>query len=95
MLTGKQKRYLRGEAHHLNAIFQIGKDGITRNQTDSIFDALDAHELIKVKLLDTCPIDVHTAAIELSVETKSDIVQVIGHTIVLYKKSDKELYHLP
>lgn len=94
MLTGKQKRYLRSEAHHLNAIFQIGKEGVSHNQVQGIIDALEAHELIKVKLLDTCPDDVHTVALELSVQSKSDVVQIIGHTIVLYKSSDKEIYKL-
>ncbi|MDE6953102.1 MAG: ribosome assembly RNA-binding protein YhbY [Erysipelotrichales bacterium] len=94
MLTGKQKRYLRSEAHHLNAIFQIGKEGVSYNQVQGIIDALEAHELIKVKLLDTCPDDVHTVALELSVQSKSDVVQIIGHTIVLYKASDKDIYRL-
>ena len=49
MLTGQQKRYLRSEAHHLNAIFQVGKEGVTHNQVKGINDALEAHELIKVK----------------------------------------------
>lgn len=95
MLTGKQKRFLRGEAHHLNAIFQVGKDGVNTNQVKGVLEALDAQELIQVKLLDSCPDDVNTVALELSVQTKSDVVQIIGHTIVLYKASDKGLYKLP
>lgn len=94
MLTGKQKRYLRGEAHHLNAIFQVGKDGVSSNQVKGIIDALEAHELIKVKLLESCPDNVRTVALELSVQTKSEVVQIIGHTIVLYKSSDQDLYKL-
>ena len=42
MLTGKQKRYLRSEAHHLNAIFQVGKDGVSSNQVKGIVEALEA-----------------------------------------------------
>lgn len=95
MLTGKQKRYLRAEAHHLSAIFQVGKDGVTSNQIKGILDALEAHELIKVKLLDTCPDDVHTVALEISVQSKSEVIQIIGHTIVLYKASEKRIYKLP
>ncbi len=94
MLTGKQKKYLRSEAHHLNAIFQIGKDGVHSKQIDGINEALESQELIKVKLLDTCPINVKTAALEISVQAKCDVVQIIGHTITLYKKSKKELYKL-
>lgn len=95
MLTGKQKRYLRSQAHHLHAIFQVGKEGVTHNQVKGIIDALEAHELIKVKLLDTCPDDVYVVALELSVQTKSDVVQIVGHTIVLYKTSEKGIYKLP
>lgn len=95
MLTGKQKRYLRSEAHHLNAIFQIGKEGVTKNQAIGISEALESQELIKVKLLESCPDDVHTVALELSVQTKSEVVQIIGHTIVFYKSTDKGLYRLP
>lgn len=95
MLTGKQKRYLRSQAHHLNAIFQVGKDGVNSNQVKGIIEALEAQELIKVKLLESCPDDTNTVALELSVQTKSEVVQIIGHTIVLYKATDKGLYQLP
>ena len=95
MLTGQQKRYLRSEAHHLNAIFQVGKEGVTHNQVKGINDALEAHELIKVKLLDTCPDDVRTVALDISVQTKSEVVQIVGHTIVFYKASQKGIYKLP
>lgn len=49
MLTGKQKRYLRGKAHHLNAIFQVGKEGVNSNQAKGISEALESQELLKVK----------------------------------------------
>ncbi|MCD7894151.1 MAG: ribosome assembly RNA-binding protein YhbY [Erysipelotrichaceae bacterium] len=94
MLTGKQKRFLRNEANDLNAIFQIGKAGITDSQVNSIIDALDAHELIKIKLLKNCSDDIHHIALELSQRTGSEIVQIIGHVVVLYKASEKELYHI-
>ncbi len=94
MLTGKQKRELRKEAHNLNAIFQVGKDGVTQNQANGISDALEAKELLKVKLLDSCPDDVNTVALELSVLTKSEVVQIIGRTIVLYRQSDKKIYKI-
>ena len=77
-----------------NAIFQVGKDGVTTNQIKGISDALEAHELIKVKLLDTCPDDVNTVALEISVQSKSEVVQIVGHTIVLYKRSEKGIYKL-
>ncbi len=94
MLNSKQKKFLKSEAHHLSAIFQIGKDGISEKQINTINDALAAKELIKVKLLDTCPITTREAAIEISAGTKADVVHIIGHTIILYKKSEKEIYKL-
>jgi putative RNA-binding protein, YhbY family len=95
MLTGKQKRFLRSEAHHLHAIFQVGKDGVNDNQIQGISDALEAQELIKVKLLDNCSEDIHQVALELSLHTKAEIIQLIGRTIVLYRQSEKRLYKLP
>lgn len=95
MITTKQKKYLRKEAHHLNPIFQIGKDGVHPKQIEGILEALEAKELIKVKLLDTCPISAKSAALEISTYTKCEIIQIIGHTITLYKKSKKEIYKLP
>ena len=62
MLTGKQKRYLRGKAHHLNAIFQVGKEGVNSNQAKGISEALESQELLKVKILESCPDDVNTVA---------------------------------
>lgn len=95
MLTGKQKRYLRGIGHNLNAIFQIGKDGVHQSQVDSIDDALTAHELIKVKILESCIQSKNEIAIELSMRTKADVVQILGRTILLYRPSEKEIYRLP
>lgn len=95
MLTSKQKKYLRKEAHEMKPIFQIGKDGVGIKQAQSISDALTKKELIKIKLLDTCPQSVNEVAIELSSKTKADVVNTIGRTIVLYRPSDKDIYVLP
>jgi len=95
MLNSQQKKYLKAEAHALKPIFQVGKDGVTSKQCDSINDALKAKELIKVKLLNNCPMTPNEAAIEISAMTKADVVQIIGHTIVLYKRSPKGIYRLP
>lgn len=84
MLSGSQKRELRKMAHPLNPIFQVGKEGVSINFLEGVENALYSKELIKVKLLDTCPEDVHTVALKISEYTKAEIVQIIGHTIVLY-----------
>lgn len=87
MLTGKQKRFLRSKAHHLNPIFQVGKGGVNENMTKQIGEALEVRELIKVSILQNCDDDRDTVARELSEGTRSELVQVIGNTIVLYKES--------
>jgi RNA-binding protein len=87
MLTGKQKRFLRSKAHHLNPIFQVGKGGVNENMIKQIVDALEARELIKVSVLQNCEDDRYTVADQLSEGAKAELVQVIGNTIVLYKES--------
>ncbi|WP_033828352.1 ribosome assembly RNA-binding protein YhbY [Bacillus andreraoultii] len=87
MLTGKQKRFLRSKAHHFNPIFQVGKGGVNENMINQISDALEVRELIKVSVLQNCEEDKDTVAKKLSHGTKSELVQIIGNTIVLYKES--------
>lgn len=87
MLTGKQKRFLRSKAHHLNPIFQVGKGGVNDNMVKQISEALEARELIKVSVLQNCEDDRNTIAEQLIAGTKAELVQVIGNIIVLYKES--------
>lgn len=87
MLTGKQKRFLRSQAHHLNPIFQVGKGCVNENMVKQISEALEARELIKVSILQSCEMDKDEVAVQLAKGTKSEIVQIIGSTIVLYKES--------
>ncbi|ALC89867.1 RNA-binding protein [Bacillus sp. FJAT-18017] len=87
MLTGKQKRFLRSKAHHLNPIFQVGKGGVNENMVAQIADALEARELLKVSILQNCDEDKDVVAEKLVNGTRAELVQVIGHTIVLYKES--------
>lgn len=84
MLTGKQKRELRKMAHHLTPIFQVGKDGVSYNMLEGIESALIKHELMKVKVLETCEEDTRVVALKISEYTKAEVVQIIGRTIVLY-----------
>lgn len=69
------------------SLFQIGKDGISENLIMTLNDSLEAHELVKCNLLKTCPIDTREAAIELASNTGSEIVHIVGHTFVLYRRS--------
>ena len=83
MLTTKDKMYLRKVANKMNAVFQIGHDGINDNMVRDILLHLEKNELMKVKFLETCPMskdEIKEAFINEGIE----IVQVIGHTFVLY-----------
>lgn len=95
MLNGKQKRYLRSLAVNEKAIFQIGKDGLNDNLYISVKEALKARELVKISLLKTCEMDVKEVALILSHNTSSELVQIIGKTIVLYKRSKEGKIILP
>jgi RNA-binding protein len=87
MLTGKQKRFLRSRAHHLDSIFQVGKGGVNENMIKQINEVLEKRELIKISVLQNCEDDRHDVAKQLSKGARAELVQVIGHTIVLYKES--------
>lgn len=87
MLTGKQKRYLRSLAHHLDPIFQVGKGGVNDHLIRHIEEALEARELIKVSVLNNSLEEARDIAPELAERSGAELVQVIGKTIVLYKES--------
>jgi RNA-binding protein len=87
MLTGKQKRFLRSEAHHLDPIFQVGKGGVSGTMLRQIEEALEARELLKVSILQNNEDDKHDVANQLAKGTSAELVQLIGHTVVLYKPS--------
>lgn len=87
-LTGKQKRYLRAEAHHLTPIVQIGKGGLTNEIKTSIRKALDARELIKVAILQNSDADINDVAEEIE-EMSFDVVQKIGRILVVFKVAEK------
>jgi RNA-binding protein len=87
MLTGKQKRFLRAEAHHITPIFQVGKGGVNDNMTTQIAEALEVRELIKISILQNNEDDKSNVAKALAKGAKAELVQLIGHTVVLYKES--------
>ena len=90
MLTGKQKRFLRAEAHHLTPIFQVGKGGVkwcASARKKQIREALEVRELIKVRILDNCEDDKNEVAEALAKGAHAELVQLIGLTVVLYKES--------
>ena len=94
MITTKQKSKLRSIAMTKKAIYQIGKDGISNNLLEGLNNALEAHELIKITVLKNCSSNVNEIAFDIASNTNSEIVQIIGRNIVLYRKSKKQLIEL-
>lgn len=96
-MTTKQRAYLKSQAMTMDPIFQIGKSSMTPGLTQAIGEALDARELIKVSVLQNCGDDPRELAEMVAERTHSQVVQVIGKKIVLYKegKDDKKKIVLP
>lgn len=86
-MTSKQRAYLKSLAMNMDPIYQVGKASLTTEIIDGIRQALDARELIKVSVLKNCADDPKEIAQVVAERTRSQIVQVIGKRIVLYKPS--------
>jgi RNA-binding protein len=85
-LTGKQSRFLRAEAHALNPVVVVGKEGLSETVLGAVKDALLAHELIKVRLLDNAPLPREDFAEQLPPLVKAELAGLIGRVVVLYKR---------
>lgn len=90
MLTSKQRAYLRSQAQHMDTIFQIGKGGVSDETAVQVTNALNARELIKLRVLDTCPLSAREAAQELCTMTGCESVQIIGSKFVLFLQKKKD-----
>ena len=86
-LKGKERQFFKKEAHSIKPIFQIGKGGLSEEMIQQIQFAIEKRELIKVSLLQNTMEEPQEAAEVLAEQTGSTIIQVIGHTIVLYKQA--------
>lgn len=91
-LRGKQKRFLRSQAHSMKPIFQIGKEGINQQWLNEVSDALEKRELIKVNILNNSLLE--SAEVEEYIQENSNIqvIQKIGHVLVLFKRSNNKNY---
>lgn len=96
-MTTKQRAYLKSLAMKIDPIFQVGKSSMTPSLTAAIAEALEARELIKISVLQNCADDPKEIAQMVGERTRSQVVQVIGKKIVLYKegKDDKKKIVLP
>ena len=85
MLTGKQRRHLRGLGHDLKPIVQVGKDGLDGGLIAAVEQALDDHELVKIKVGEAAGLDRHDVAETIAHKTGSEVAQVLGNTVLLYR----------
>jgi RNA-binding protein len=95
MLTGKQKRYLRGLGHSLKPVVLVGKAEVTEALVGETTEALSFHELIKVKVLESCMIDKREVAETLAEQCEAEVAQILGRTILLYRKAKEPKIELP
>jgi len=85
VLTGKQRRHLRGLGHDLKPIVQVGKDGIDDGVVAAVDQALEDHELVKIRVGEAADLDRHEAAEAIARKTHSEVAQVLGNTVLLYR----------
>lgn len=94
-LTGKQNRFLRGQGHGLRPNVMIGKQHLSEEVIKATNEALERHELIKVRIQEGCLTDRKTVAAELAGRTGAAVVQILGNTFLLYRPSEEKLITLP
>ncbi len=90
MLNSKQRAYLTSMASHMTAIFQIGKANLTPEIIAAIDAALEKRELVKISVLKNCTDDPREIAEMLAGRTRSQVVQVIGRKMILFRVSKKK-----
>ncbi|MCL1834224.1 MAG: YhbY family RNA-binding protein [Leptospirales bacterium] len=89
MLTSKQRAELKSKGANTDALYQMGKNEIDENYIIQLNAALDAKELIKIKILETALYTAREASLILAERTDGEVVQVIGSKVLLYRKSRK------
>ena len=88
MLTSKQRAQLRSLASNMDVIMQVGKSGVTEPMAKTVSDALEARELIKMRVLENSGEDVRDVAEQLADATGAEVVSVIGKCLILYRESE-------
>lgn len=90
MLTGKEKRFLRSLANTIEPIVQVGKGSVNESVLFSLNEALEARELVKVRVLKNCLEEVDAVAQALAEQSEAELVQVIGRNVLLYRRHPKK-----
>ena len=89
-LTGKQRRFLRAEAHALEPTVMVGKEGLTPTVLEAVRAALLAHELIKVRVLDNAPVTRKEVSERLPSMVKAELAGLVGRVVILYKRHPQD-----
>jgi len=88
-MTSKERAYLRGLANTIDAIFQVGKSGISDVLLEQLNNAIEARELVKISVLETAPGSAKELAEEIAQGTNSIVVQTVGNKITLFRQKKK------
>ncbi|MFW7377736.1 MAG: ribosome assembly RNA-binding protein YhbY [Oligoflexus sp.] len=94
-LNNKQKKFLKGKAHDLPAVVYVGNNGISEGVLREINQTLDCHELIKIKVRCDDQESMQSLVEEIQAQASANLVQVIGHTVVLYRAAKEPQIQLP
>jgi RNA-binding protein len=95
MLTGKQKRFLRALGHPLKPVVLVGKGEVSEALIRETDEALESHELIKVKVLESCFMDKKDVAEEIRSACHAELAQILGKTLLLYRPAKQPRLELP
>ncbi|MFZ5641286.1 MAG: ribosome assembly RNA-binding protein YhbY [Bacillota bacterium] len=94
-LTGKQKRFLRAMGSEIEPIVQVGKGGVSDNLIQQVDEALEARELVKLRVLKNSPDELDDIAGKIAAATGAAVAQTIGHIILFYRPAKKPEIKLP
>jgi RNA-binding protein len=95
-LSGKQRRYLRSLGHALKPVVQVGRGGLTEAVIGAIAQALDVHELVKIKVGSASDLERQEAADQAASATGAEVAQVLGNTVLLYRRHpERPVIELP
>lgn len=95
VLSSKQRAYLRSLGNDMEVVLQVGKGSISDALLKQADDALEARELIKMRVLKNSADEPAEVAAEIAAATQAEVVQVIGRNALLYRQSQKQRIELP
>ena len=89
-LSNKQKKFLKGVAHHMRPLVQVGKNGCTESLVKELDNVISSHELVKVKIMSDDQQDFKTLADELEKAINAEMIHKVGHTALFFRQKDED-----